>query len=98
MIIVRAGSHSLGRSAEAEAILFYFDGMYFFVESGIVENELRTLKNWETAHDTQQLEGHQVSWNQGTVIPQELGDYLVANQDNNKTANGSDQSKNQADS
>ena len=78
MIIVRDDNISLYEFANADSILFYLkDGTYFYVCSGIVDNELRILKNWETAERSSSKEPWLITYQQGCQIPQELGDYLV---------------------
>ena len=65
-----------------EPILFITEGgAYYYVEQGIVENELRVMGNWKTAARPLAGKLWSVIYSQGTEIPQELGDYLVANQD-----------------
>ena len=96
MIIVRGVYFRLDHPMEAEAILFIDRGDYCYVESGILENELRVLRNWGTAERSDNpMWG--IEWLQGTVIPQELGDWLVAHQDNNQTPNKTEQTKNQTE-
>jgi len=66
---------------EPESILFALnDGLYYYVERGIVENELRVVKNWIAAERLSAM-FWSIHFSQGTEIPQELGDYLVTNQD-----------------
>lgn len=79
MIIVRGDLHDIKSFKKAESILFVDDGAYSYVESGIVKNEMRVCSNWKTANGVDKREWI-VGWRQGTEIPQELGDYLVANQ------------------
>jgi len=83
MRIVKGTVLNMSELTEAEPILFYLkDGIYFYVCSGIVDNELRVLKNWrvgERSSDEPWLITHQ----QGCQIPQELGDYLVEQQNEN---------------
>lgn len=82
MIIVKGNSFRLSEEIEkADSILFVDDGNYCFVESAIVENELRVLGNWKTSERTECNKPWLIIWQHGTEIPQELGDYLVANQD-----------------
>ena len=96
MIIVRGVYFHFGHLMKAEAILFVDEGNYCYVEAGILENELRVLRNWEIAGRSDDLLWG-VEWSQGTVIPQELGDWLVAHQDNNQTPNKTEQTNNQTE-
>lgn len=78
MIIIKGDRLNLENPARRpEPILFcLIDGTYFYVGSGIIDNELRVLKHWQIT----KYPDHKhflVSWSQGTQIPQELGDYLV---------------------
>lgn len=85
MIIVKTTSININKLTKAEPILFCDLGAaYFYVESGIVENEMRILKNWQTAERSDN-KPWVIAWNQGVQIPQELGDWLVAHQHNNQT-------------
>lgn len=92
MIIIKGNSFRFEGSTRAEAILFVYDGSYCYVESDIVENELRVLRNWKTA-GRPNCNGRPwlIFWSQGTEIPQELGDWLVAHQNNNQTPDESEQ-------
>ena len=77
MIIVKAGHIKIKDIVKITPILFCFgNGAYFYVESGIVENELRTLKNWKTL-GPDQGDLWFITYQQGVSIPIELGDYLV---------------------
>lgn len=80
MRIIKGDYIRLNCDDEVEAILFVNDGLYYYVESGIVENELRVLGNWETAKRVG-VPCWGISMMQGNCISQELGDYLVANQE-----------------
>ena len=80
MIIAKGKKVRVQALSETTPILFVFDGQYIYVESGIVENELRTMGNWKTAGQGG-VYYREVYAQQGTEIPQELGDWLVANQD-----------------
>lgn len=80
MIIVEGNSISVTElHGEAVPVLFVADGRYVFVESDIVENELRVAKNFIIA-DRSPSKPICLLEMQGIEIPQELGDYLVANQ------------------
>jgi len=81
MTIVKSEKLFLGPHSKAEPVLFVIQGSYFYVETGIVENGLRVLGNWQTAKLSNRNTIAIIEWNQGTEIPQELGDYLIANQD-----------------
>lgn len=76
MIIVKGDLLNVKSFEEAKSILFVDDGAYSYVESGVVENEMRVCGNWKIANDIDKKEWI-VGWRQGTEIPQELGDYLV---------------------
>ncbi len=79
MIIVKGASLEVEGLEEADSILFVGEGgEYDFVESGLVENELRVIENWKTTGRPRPLYPWVIAWDQGTRIPQELGDYLVA--------------------
>lgn len=87
MKIVRGTSITLDSIFEVEPILFRMGGAYFYVESGIVENELRVLTHWQAAD--RPISGDPlwlITCHQGVEIPQELGDYLVAHQGKNQAA------------
>ena len=77
MIIVKGDSIMSKELGGVSPILFVKDGAYCYVESGIVENELRILGDWETVDCPLRGRKWLISWHQGTEIPQELGDYLV---------------------
>lgn len=89
MIIVRSESFRFAELKGADSILFIGHGSYYYVEQSIVENELRVLGNWKISERTICNEPWLITWNQGTEIPQELGDYLVAHQNNNKGTSSS---------
>ena len=76
MKIVRGGYFDIAKLKEIDSVLLYFSGAYYYVESGIIENELRVLKNWRTAERPVTSLWH-ITYKQGVQIPQELGDYLV---------------------
>jgi len=78
MIIVKGVSIKIQDLPEVTSILFDINGCFVYVESGIVENELRVAQNWETAGAAGMQRKHRIYHDQGTEIPQELGDYLVA--------------------
>ena len=81
MIIMKGNILDIGELTKAESILFVNDGAYSYVESGIVENELRVLGNWKIADRPFKSKPWLVLSSQGDPIPQELGDWLVAHQD-----------------
>lgn len=88
MNLVRGEFIAVEDLLEPEPILFILsNGSYYYVEQGIVENELRVMKNWETAERTDAPIPWVVSFYQGTMIPQELGDYLLAHECENQTTN-----------
>ena len=89
MIIAKGSQLDIRGLQNADSILFVETGAYFYIESGIVENELRVLKNWNVARRSDRIPNI-ISWNQGTEIPQELGDWLVAHQDNKQAPNKSE--------
>ncbi|KKL04265.1 hypothetical protein LCGC14_2617780 [marine sediment metagenome] len=75
-----------------EAILFVLkDGSYYYVEQGIVENELRVFGNWKTSAGNTAGILWSVTYLQGDSIPKELGDYLVAHQDNDQGTSSSEE-------
>ena len=78
MRITKSEKHFLGPYSKVEPILFALHGRYIYVEAGIVENELRVLGNWQTAKLSNKDTVAVVTCDQGTEIPPELGDYLVA--------------------
>jgi len=82
MIITRDKIMNIDRlGGEPESILFALnDGLYYYVERGIVENELRVMKNWIVAERLNAM-FWSIHFSQGTEIPQELGDWLVTHQD-----------------
>ena len=93
MIIVKGLKTDISGLTEAVPILFCFKtGAYFYVESDIIENELWTMKNWQMAERPSD-KSWTILWQQGTQIPQELGDYLVTHQDNNQTPDSSEQTE-----
>ena len=79
MIIMKGDVLDIRGLTKAESILFADAGAYSYVESGIVDNELRVYGNWQTAEQPGQRAWF-ITWKQGTEIPQELGDWLVAHQ------------------
>lgn len=82
MIIVNDSSIRVRLLEKAEAILFVTDGDYYYVDSGIIENELRVMQNWDMANpDLPDAAPWLIILQQGDQIPQELGDYLVTHQD-----------------
>ena len=95
MIIVKGRILSTSILKEATPILFVKDGAYCYVESGIVENELRVMRNWITAKHPLIASIWLITWAQGTEIPQELGDWLAAHQNNDKAPNKTEQADNQ---
>ena len=95
MIIIRGGYFDIINLEGITSLLFYFSGAYYYVESGIVENEIRVLKNWRTAERPITSLWH-ITYKQGVQIPQELGDYLVAHQGKNQTSNETEQTDDQA--
>lgn len=84
MRIVRGGYFDIANLEKIDSMLLYFSGAYYYIESGIVENEIRVLKNWRTAERPITSSWH-VTYQQGTEIPQELGDYLVEIDKNEKS-------------
>lgn len=93
MIIVKGNSISVAElEGIATSILFTTAGRYVFVESGIVENELRVAENFMIAGQLSPKLVHILEM-QGTEIPQELGDYLVAYHSNNEATSDSDKSE-----
>lgn len=77
MICVKGTSLEISELTEVEPILFCLeDGTYFYVESGIVDNELRVMKNWKIAERSDGKSWF-IIYEQGVQIPIELGDYLV---------------------
>ena len=93
MIIVKCDVLNVKGFKRAEPILFVDEGAYSYVESAIVENEIRVCQNWERAEGTGKKEWI-VGWSQGTEIPQELGDWLVAHQDNKQAPDKTEKADN----
>ena len=47
MIIAKGELFDASKLNEAEAVLLYEAGIYFYVDSDIVDNELRVMRNFE---------------------------------------------------
>lgn len=94
MIVIKGASIKTSKLTKVEPILFYIYGAYFYVVSGIVENELRVLKHWKIVENPSNI-SWLITYDQGVPIPGELGDYLVAHQNNDQAPNETEQTEDQ---